>query len=185
VSVNRPFYDWLIARAGEADLKVTTDQTETALESQAGVELALRFFAFRSVPYQPGLDVHEYLDQALMNLATSANYDMTEEADVFGRTFQFLNEALGNMAFKRWNGNAFSGKFLMSVFEVLATGVSHNVDALAEMQPQARNDFVVSAAKGLWANPAFIANSGAGVRGTTRLSRLLPLADQLLNPNPG
>jgi hypothetical protein len=184
VSLNRPFYDWLIARAGEAAFMVTTDQTETALESQAGVELALRFFAFRSVPYQPGLDVHEYLDQALMHMATNAGFDMAEEADVFGHTFQFLNEALGHQAFKRWNGHAFTGKFLMSVFEVLATGVSQNVDALVQMQPQARNDFIVNAAKVLWANPVFTANSGAGVRGTTRLSRLLPLAGQLFNPNP-
>ena len=105
------------------------------------MELALRFLAFRSVPYRPGLDVHEYLDQALLHMATSANYDMAGEADVFGRTFQFLNEALGHQALKRWNGHNFSGKFLMSVFEVLATGVSYNVDALSQMQQQARSDF--------------------------------------------
>jgi hypothetical protein len=184
VSVNRPFYDWLIARASEAAFVTTTDQTEPALESQAGVELALRFFAFRSVTYRPGLDVHEYLDQALLRIATNANYNMAQEADVFSRTFQFLNDALGDRAFKRWNGNAFSGKFLMSVFEVLATGVSKNVDVLEQMDPQVRSDFVVNAAKGLWADPVFSANSGAGVRGTTRLSRLLPLAERLLNPNP-
>ncbi len=184
VSVNPIFYDWLIARASEAAFVTTTDQTEVALEAQAGVELALRFFAFRSVPYRPGLDVHEYLDQALLHMATNANFNMAEEGEVFGRTFRFLNDALGQRAFKRWNGSAFAGKFLMSVFEVLATGVSRNVDALEQMDPQIRTDFIANAAKGLWANPLFSANSGAGVRGTTRLSRLLPLANQLLNPNP-
>lgn len=184
VSINRTFYDWLIARADEADFKKTTDQTEAALESQAGVELALRFFAFRSVPYRSGLDVHEYLDKALLHLAANADYDMAKEACVFGKTFRFLNNALGDKAFKRWNGQAFSGKFLMSVFEVLATGVSHNVDALGQMEDQARCDFLVSTARTLWANPVFNANSGAGVRGTTRLSILLPLAAELLNPSP-
>ena len=106
------------------------------------MELALRFFAFRSVPSRAGLDVNEYLDQALMRIATNPNYAMAEEADVFSRTFQFLNEALGDKAFKRWDGNVFSGKFLMSVFEVLATGVSHNVDALGQMDPQERNNFI-------------------------------------------
>lgn len=183
VSINRPFYDWLIARASEADFMTTTDQTEDALKAQAGVELALRFFAFRSVQYQPGLDVHEYLDKALMLLATNAAYDMAKEGDVFSRTFKFLNEALGSRAFKRWNGQVFSGKFLMSVFEVLATGVSHNVDALEQMEPPLRNEFIVNVAKGLWSNPVFNANSGAGVRGTTRLSRLLPISGPLLNPN--
>lgn len=184
VSVNRRFYDWLTARASENAFVITTDQTENALEAQAGVELALRFFAFRSIPYRSGLDVHEYLDQALIHMATSTAYPMAEEGDVFGRTFQLLNDALGDKAFKRWNGNDFSGKFLMSVFEVLATGVSHNIDALEQMAPQARRDFIINAAKGLWTDPVFSRNSGAGVRGTTRLSWLLPLAGRLLDPNP-
>lgn len=183
VSINRDFYGWLIERSNEPDFKITTDQTETALEAQAGVELALRFFAFRSVPYKSGLDVHEYLNQALMKLATARDFDMAAEADVFGRTFAFLNSALGSRAFKRWNGQQFVGKFLMSLFEILATGVSENVDVLQSMQLEARNNFITSVARGLWSNPVFNASSGAGVRGTTRLSRLLPIAAGLLNPN--
>jgi hypothetical protein len=42
--------------------------------------------------------------------------------------------------------------------------------------------FILQAAKTLWHNDIFKKNSGAGVRGTTRLSRLLPLAKQHLNP---
>lgn len=184
VSINPEFYNWLMARANDESFKTTTAQTEGAIESQAGVELALRFFSFRSVPYQAGLDVHEYLDRALMQIATNPNYDMAGEANVFGQTFQYLNEALGDRAFKRWNGQTFTGKFLMSVFEVLATGISHNVAALAAMAPQHRNQFIIHAAQALWNNNVFTDNSGAGVRGTTRLAKLLPIAPQLLNPNP-
>jgi len=140
VSINRAFYDWLTACAIEDSFVRTTDQTVTAVESQAGVELALRFFAFRTVPYRPGLDVHEYLDQALMKIATNPDFDMAGEGEVFSRTFRYLDDALGARAFKRWNGYAFSGKFLMSVFEVLATGISKNVDALSQMEPQASRE---------------------------------------------
>ncbi|MEW1780925.1 DUF262 domain-containing protein [Arthrobacter sp. NPDC080086] len=182
VSLNRQFYNWLIDRSTEEAFVRTTNQTEAALESQAGVELALRFASFRSVPYDAGLDVHEYLDGALMKMATDPHFDMETEAAVFSKTFQFLDEALGDMAFKRWNGHTFSGKFLMSVFEVLATGVSHNVDELEALQPQQRVDFIARAARDLWGNPVFNQNSGAGVRGTTRLSRLLPIAADLLKP---
>jgi len=184
VSINRPFYDWLIARAAEPSFIKTTDQTDTSLESQMGTELALRFLAFRSVPYRPGLDVHEYLDQALIKMATDTNYDTVGEGEAFRLTFQFLSDALGDRAFKRWNGHTFSGKFLMSVFEVLATGVSLNLDALIPMQPEVRSEFIENAARSLWNNKIFVANSGAGIRGTTRLSRLLPMAGQFLNPNP-
>jgi hypothetical protein len=183
VSINPDFYNWLIARSYDPSFVRTTDQTSTALEAQAGVELALRFFAFRTVPYRPGLDVHEYLDQALMVMATSKNFDMVGEGSVFERTFRFIDEALGDRAFKRWDGRIFGGKFLMSVFEVLATGASMNVDLLQAMQPGQRTTFLADAARALWSNRVFSANSGAGVRGTTRLSKLLPIASELLKPN--
>jgi hypothetical protein len=37
-------------------------------------------------------------------------------------------------------------------------------------------------AKALWENQVFAANSGAGVRGTTRLARLLPIASAIMAP---
>jgi hypothetical protein len=182
VSLNRAFYDWLIARSNEAPFLRTTSQTDTALEAQAGVELALRFFAFRFVPYQGGLDYHEYLDDALMKMATDPTFDMDAETEIFTKTFQFLDEALGDKAFKRWNGANFSGKFLMSVFEIMATGVSHNVNEIEALGQQRRNEFINQVARAIWANEIFIQSSGAGVRGTTRLSRLLPISAGLLKP---
>jgi Protein of unknown function DUF262 len=183
VSINPAYYDWLIACSNDEAFKTTTAQTESAIEAQAGVELALRFFSFRFVPYQAGLDVHEYLDRALISMATSQDYDMAGEKEAFEKTFWMLNSALGSSAFKRWNGTAFTGKFLMSVFEVLATGVSRNIVALSAMLDTERNEFILRVAKDLWCNPVFSSNSGAGVRGTTRLSKLLPIGDRLLDPN--
>lgn len=182
VSLNREFYNWLIEHSSNTAFTETTDQTETALESQAGVELALRFFAFRYIPYRPGLDVHEYLDDALMKMATDSAFDMDTEGEIFTKTFKFLLDALGPMSFKRWDGRNFSGKFLMSVFEVMSTGVSHNVTELEALPLPQRNEFIQQAAKSLWNNPTFNQYSGAGIRGTTRLARLLPIAADLLKP---
>lgn len=182
VSIRPALYEWLITRSTEPAFVKTTAQTDTAIESQAGVELALRFFAFRSVPYKPGLDVNEYLDSALIKIAKNEEYDLNAEAAVFSTTFQFLDDALGSNSFKRWSGQSFTGKFLMSVFEVLATGVSKNLGALSAMGEADRREFIINAAKNLWSNPAFTSYSGAGVRGTTRLSKLLPISSQLLNP---
>lgn len=182
VSIDRLFYNWLTTCSNNEDFITTTDQTETALETQAGVELALRFFAFRHIPYTPGMDVHEYLDDALMRIATDKDFDRDSASKTFTKTFQFISEALGSSAFKRWNGNNFSGKFLMSVFEVISTGVSYNVDALEALPVQTRSEFIQKAARDLWDNPIFNQYSGAGIRGTTRLSRLLPIAADLLKP---
>lgn len=61
VMINPHFHVKLKELAEFAPFIATTCQTETALEKQAGVELVLRFFAFRNVPYEKGMDVHEYL----------------------------------------------------------------------------------------------------------------------------
>lgn len=183
VAINAEFYNWLNSRSQEADFILTTAQTSQAIESQYNVELVLRFLAFRHVEYKNGLDVHEYLDGALLALATNKDLDLKAESSVFQQTFQFLKDALGAGAFKRWNGAVFQGKFLLSVYEVMATGVSKNISALAEMDDGDRRAFIESKAKGLWQNDTFTSNSGAGVRGTTRLAKLLPLAADWLNPN--
>lgn len=183
VSLNRDFYDWMVQLSGDANYNATTRLTDKALESQKGLELVLRFLAFRNIPYVSGLDVHEYLDDALLNIASDTAFNMQNEGRIFIQTFDYINAALGALAFQRWNANAFLGMFLMSVFEVLAIGVSLNLDVLAEMTLDERNEFLMDKARGFWENELFTANSGAGVRGTTRLSKLLPQAADMLCPS--
>lgn len=183
VSLNRRFYEWLNACANYPAFITTTAQTETAIEAQAGVELAFRFFAFNKIPYKNALDVHEYLDDALLQIATDPDFDLDYNSSVFKRTFDHLNAALGENAFKRWNGSTFTGRFLMSVYEVMATGVSKNIQLIDNLDVTQRNSFIVSASKSLWNNENFTPYSGAGVRGTTRLAKLLPLAASVLNPS--
>lgn len=184
VMLNPGLFEWLVQRSNDAHFRLTTAQTEAALEQQAGVELALRFFAFRNVPYRPGLDVHEYLDAALEKMASDVAFPRQEEEEVFNKTFRWLSEALGDRAFKKWNAQQqqFMGKFLMSGFEVTSVGVAANTAALEAMDPQARNAHLLTRVQALWADGAFNANSGAGVRGTTRLANLLPMGQEFFAP---
>jgi hypothetical protein len=177
VMIDRSFYDWLRQRAENPSFVRTINQTEVAIEKQAGTELALRFFAFRNVPYLSGLDVHEYLDKALVSLAQSKVFDREAEKANFEATFELIDSTLGDRAFKKWNGSAFTGKFLMSVFEVCATRVSKNLDRLMNLEPGQRSGFLEERLKALWNDSEFTRNSGAGVRGTTRLANLLPMAE--------
>lgn len=182
VMVNRTFFDFLLELSKNEHFVSTVAQTDAAIESQASVELVLRFLAFRNVDYVKGLDVHEYLDKALLDMASDENFDLEGEGDVFRNTFAYLDAALGDAAFKRWDGNNFKGKFLMSVFEVIAFGVSMNITQIGEMDSSNREGFLRARAKDLWQNEVFNANSGGGTRGTTRLVNLLPMAQDFLRP---
>ncbi|MBO9473270.1 DUF262 domain-containing protein [Shimia sp. R10_1] len=182
VSINPGFYEWLIQLSKHPSFVTTTRQTDSALEKEAGTELVLRLVAFRHVPYESGLDVHEYLDTALFKLASSKTLNMKQEGKAFEKTFDYLDDALGADAFRKWNGKKFTRSFLMSLFEVVATGVSRNLDDLEAMESEDRNLFLQEKTKELWNNETFNNNSGAGVRGTTRLSNLLPIAATLMKP---
>jgi hypothetical protein len=180
--INPEFYRWLAGLSQSDPFIRTTAQTEDAKKKQMGNELVLRFLAFLRVPYVPGLDVHEYLDDSLIRMAGDPAFPREAEKDVFVRTFTIIDSAMGEDAFKRWNGTAFAGKFLMSSFEVVASGVAQNIDAIEALGPVNAAKFVRQKASDLWNEPWFQQNSGAGVRGTTRLARLLPEAKGYFKP---
>lgn len=182
VMINLELHKLFQKMADYEPFKITTKQTDKALEKQAGMELVLRFFAFRNVPYKKGLDVHEYLDNALVEVAKSNNIDWKKEEENFNATFTLLNEALGKNTFKRWDGNSFSGKFLMSLFEAIAYGVSMNLINYRKLPQQRHYEIIKNKAKSLWKNAVFEKNSGAGIRGTTRLANLLPMATEFFKP---
>jgi uncharacterized protein with ParB-like and HNH nuclease domain len=180
VMLNKDFYAWLVARTQNSDFLETIDQTEYALQKQIAAELVLRFVTFRAIPYDGRLDVHEYLDDALIDLARDAKFDWSKETEVFNRTFSLLKTAQGDKAFKRWNGLAFTGKFLMSVFEIVGTGVASHLDAIEQTGDP--SGFIIERSKKLWGEETFTRYSGAGIRGTTRLNKLIPFASAFFKP---
>jgi hypothetical protein len=117
-------------------------------------------------------------------MASNNDFPRQAEEEVFTKTFLWLGEALGDRAFKKWNGqqNQFMGKFLMSGFEVISVGVAANIAALDGMLTAERNAYLVSRVQALWSDEVFNANSGAGVRGTTRLTNLLPMGQAFFAP---
>lgn len=171
--INPDFQQWIVDLSNTASFLICTAQTPDALEQQQGVELALRFIAFRTIKYDRSFDIHEYLDHALIVMAQLKDFDRGIEADVFARTFALVETALGGNAFKRWSGSAFTGQFTMAAFEVVATGVAANLEDLEALNEPSRSAFILQKVQQMWDEPHFQANSGAGVRGTTRLASLL------------
>lgn len=182
VMLNPELYKWL-KRCSEFPAFVSTvNQTQEAIERQANMELALKFFAYKHFPYTPGMDVHEHLDSALVEMCKS-QIDLVAEEHIFQNIFTLLHDVLEERAFKKWDGQSFKGKFLISLFETITNGLQTNYDAIMSMQPNAtRNDFITQKIKDLWQAHEFTNNSGAGVRGTTRLTNLLPFASEYFRP---
>lgn len=181
IMLNIRFYEWLKGLSENANFLATIDQTEDAIKKGIAMELALRFIVFRNVPYSRGLDVHDYLKESLIELCTRDAFDFENEGTIFIDTFTILNTALGARTFKKWDGTGFRGKFLMSLFEVMAIGLSKALHTIIRLDATDRQRYLEERAKSIWDQQEFITNSGSGVRGTTRLIHLIPFSDTFFN----
>lgn len=181
--LNKSFFDWLKSCAKFESFVKTIAQTEDAIEKQMGTELALRFFSFRNIPYDSRLDVHEYLDSSVRVLAGFSTEKLESERLIFERTFGDLCDFFEDKVFRRYDVQTkdFRGKFVMSAFEVIAIGYAGVVDKI-NYENDDLETYLANKVEEVWRNPTFIQNSGAGVRGTTRLSKLLPLGNDIFKP---
>ncbi|MDM8552707.1 DUF262 domain-containing protein [Desulfobacterales bacterium HSG2] len=181
VMLNKDFYEWLDNCASCPAFVTTISQTERASKRQMHTELALRFFVFRNIPYDGKSNVHHYLDNALVKLATDPSFSKEDEGSVFNRTFALFERSLGEKAFKLWDGDDFKGRFLMSLFEVMAIGVSKNIDQIEQMSHEEQDEFVREKSKAIPDDKTF-QKYKTNVSGSARLAHLLPIAENLLKP---
>jgi uncharacterized protein with ParB-like and HNH nuclease domain len=182
IMINEDFYDWLEKLESFDPFEETIDQTERGEKRQKPMELVIRFLSYRYRPYKTKLDVHDYLDNTAMEMAKGTDFNKEREERSFKLTFTLLRDALGENAFRKWDGNRFTGGASLSAIEFISFGLSRFIDEYESLQPEDRNEKIANKVKGLWLNQTFRENSKAGVRGTTRLSNLLPLAETYFKP---
>jgi hypothetical protein len=182
VMLNSHFYNWLVQRTQEPTFQAAVQLTDTQRDQQQAVEIALRFVAYRQYPYRRGLDVNEYLDVAARNLSKLEGPTLEQELEIFNWTFRTLQDAVGDEVFKRWDGARHLGGFSISAFDAIAYGVAVNRDLIVDLPDADRRTWLAQRVRDLWTDGVFRVNSGSGVRGTTRLTNLLPHAVEYFKP---
>jgi hypothetical protein len=174
IMLNQKFFNWMQELSENADFVKSVQLTSAQQSQQQALEMVLRFIAYRRHPYIRGLDVNEYLDIAARHLATLPDVDLVQEKELFEWTFATLVEYVGPDVFKKWDGVKHTGKFLISAFDPIIYGVSCNRAAIDAMDVVPRRDWLSTKVRTMWTTGEFLINSGQGVRGTTRLTHLLP-----------
>ena len=172
VMLNKDLYKKLELASQDAKFIQCTAQTERSISEQKPMELLLRFLAYRYKEYSQKIDVHDWLDEVAIDIATDDAYDIDSELELFSRIFQLLETALGADSFKKYDNGNFVRGFLISAYEAITHGMSMKIDDLEKAGP----DQVITSIKNMWGDVRFTENSRAGVRGTTRLANILPIA---------
>ena len=181
VMVNQEFHDWLKKLTEYPSFTTTVVLSEVKKQQQQDMEIALRYIAYRYVPYESGLDVNEYLDQAALQLSQRmAQSDREIEEVNFRKCFDLLATALEGTAFKKWDGERHVGPFLISGFDAIAHGVATNLGDI--VNETSAESWIRQRVRDVWQQNIFQSYSGQGVRGTTRLRHLLPFGAEFFKP---
>ena len=156
--------------------------SDQAKREQKPMELILRILSYHHFPYQGRIDVNDYLDDSLQNLIKLPASDLNISRVRLIQTFELLYNCLSDRVFKRFNGNDFSGAFSIAAFEAISFGFFRNLDKWLEEPSDTVCSKIIDKVSHLWNEETFTLNSGAGVRGTTRIANLLPFAETYFVP---
>ncbi|MFZ3166020.1 MAG: DUF262 domain-containing protein [Candidatus Methanoperedens sp.] len=189
IMLNKRFYNLLDELSKNNSFLNCISLSEKAFDEKYQMELALRFIIFKNVNMNEMKEMkgfvflEEYITDKMTSFAESKTFDYEREIKIFKQTFDFLDKTLGEDSFKRFDGNKFSGRFLLSAFEAVGIGVGTNIE---EWTKKTIDDNLIkdiySRASSLWSNSTYINNIGSGSNFNTRIPAIVPLGKEIFKP---
>lgn len=171
VMMNRDMFALVQKLAGEDPFKASVQLSERQEEQAYSQELVLRFFAqrsFRGENTELGQEYGEYLTKWMRAVAVGGGIS-TGDKQAFSDTFTLLVNAVGDEAFRRWDGSRHTGPFSISGYEFITSGVVHNLERWRKAKPEDLRDRI----RGTWADDVFKSWSGTGMSPRRRVPRLI------------
>lgn len=172
VMLNRDMYNEISALSEDLDFAGVvplSDQQESKAYRQ---ELVLRFFVqsdYRGSASQLQDEYGEYVTKWMRRAAELYGSPESKiNASLFHSTFSLLNGALGEDAFRRYDGKRHLGPFSIACFEFVTSGVSANI-AIWQGHP----DTLAAKVRSVWFAPEFRDDSGTGFSPRRRVPRLV------------
>ena len=178
---NKEFFKWVEQLAVHPSFTNSISLSEKASDERYDMKLVVRFITLRTIgcPDLRGIgDVGTFLTDRII-AHSEGQLDLQEEGRIFRKTFDLLDNALGDDCFRRYNveKQRFMGGFLVSVFEVIGIGLGHTVDKWNNTQPN--REAIQEIAKSIWQNSDFTGHQGSGVGGASRILHTVPLGRRL------
>lgn len=185
IMMNPDVFSWLKKLSENINFRSTITLTERQISEEYHTELVLRFLILKNKPnlnYSMLEDVGNFLTSEMINMFTSENkedsFNFEEEERIFDKTFSLLNKALSENAFKRYENNKYQGAFSVSIYEVMAIGLSKNLSHY-DINDDNNLSKIQNISQNLSTNEIFREASGSGTRAAGRLPKFMELADTL------
>ncbi|MFQ2364297.1 DUF262 domain-containing protein [Aeromonas dhakensis] len=190
IMLNSEFFT-LISDLSQYDAFMScTSINDRLKEERFDMELVLRFIVQNRVPTETLsaiVDVNEFLTNGMREIAEDESFNNEDVAVIFKKTFDYINQALSDDAFKKWDGTRYKGAFSIAIFEVVTSGVYHflrtNSDFVNYDITGASAQTLINAIKDITKlipfEQDFIRYSGSGSKASYRLPKLIPLGQRL------
>jgi hypothetical protein len=174
VMMNLDLYKWIRELSRDKNFITCAALSDRAVDEQYDMELVSRFIVFRTMPpvaLRTIGDVGEFLTEKAKALAQEKAFDYKKEETAFRETFSLLAMTLEDNAFRRYDKDKqrFVGGFSVSAFEAVAIGLGYN-PKIASANPA----LIEKKVREMWADPAFVSNSGSGIRASSRVPKIVP-----------
>jgi len=176
--INARYYRAVKAAAEEPQFQHVIGLTEDQIERQRHLEFAVRFLVHCYIPYDGKLDVEEYIDEGIVQLARGG--DSRLAADLIHQTFTLLDSVAGKDALRRFEDGHYVGKVGLVGLEGVAVGVAKNLAAIHRLANP--KDFLLKKIKGFWKHAQTVSFTSPGLRGTTRIQRTVPFGEVWFRP---
>lgn len=175
IMVKKDIYTWFKNLAENENFLETISLSDRLIDEQYPMELVLRFISLLHYRYDSKKELKDFFDDIIEQilLDTDFKYDIYKEE--FELTFKLLNQVAGENVFKRYDGQAFKGKFLESAFEAIAVGVGFNLKKYAAADNLKE---LAQKIKDLHAQDTFRKNTGSGSNAKTRINKVIPFSKE-------
>jgi hypothetical protein len=184
VMLDPTFAAWLEELSKNPSYDATVDISDRKEHEAYGIESVLRYLACSLTPnnvLQKMGDVGEFLTHRMRDFISDPAFDRAAERARFEFVFSEIDNALGPEAFKRYNEfqDRFTGKFSISSFETIASGLARNEAAWRALDPTDRADRLRAAAIAVWRDAVFSARSGGGKPANRRIPYMVEVGERI------
>lgn len=176
--VNADYFREIKAAAERNNFLSVTGLSDGQTEKQRHIEMAVRLLVHTLIEYNGTLDVGEYIDEGIVQLATGA--DIAEASTTINSTIDLLHQAAGENALRRFQDGSYSGRVGLVGLEAIAVGVAKNFASIQQQLDPVK--FVRDKSQAFWGQPEVEGFVSPGMRGTTRIQKTVPFGSEWFKP---
>ena len=176
--VNAEFFRAIKEAAERPNFLAVTGLSDSQTEKQRHIEMAVRLLVHTLVDYDGTLDVGEYIDEGIVKLATDGGN--AQASTTINATVDFLHQAAGGNALRRYEDNVYSGRVGLVGLESIAVGVAKNLVEIQGLKDPVQ--FVRDKSQTFWSQPDVASFVSPGMRGTTRIQKTVPFGSEWFKP---